>query len=205
MAFLSSNERVFLRAVSSLGYSNPFLPERIQYEREALGRDFRESESVWSMRVDDPERPHDNLLKIMERVETVVRALRDRLASGTAATREDLVVYEDAVLFLLYHRYRDHLTEAILRALDEKRGTRRFGFYAEFLRDWEQYFHIPSVRLPTTQEAPHLFACFFQVRRAFHHIFSYIIGGSMAAARLRAAVWQSIFTHDMRRYRDTLY
>ncbi len=27
----------------------------------------------------------------------------------------------------------------------------------------------------------------------------------MSAARLRAAVWQSIFTHDMRRYRRTLY
>ena len=27
----------------------------------------------------------------------------------------------------------------------------------------------------------------------------------MPAARLRAAIWQSIFTHDMRRYRRTLY
>jgi hypothetical protein len=27
----------------------------------------------------------------------------------------------------------------------------------------------------------------------------------MPAARLRAAVWQSIFTHDMRRYRRTLF
>jgi transcriptional regulator with AAA-type ATPase domain len=29
--------------------------------------------------------------------------------------------------------------------------------------------------------------------------------GSIPAARLRAAVWQSIFTHDIRRYRRTLY
>ncbi|MBM3227173.1 MAG: sigma-54 factor interaction domain-containing protein, partial [Candidatus Tectomicrobia bacterium] len=43
------------------------------------------------------------------------------------------------------------------------------------------------------------------MRRAFQHIFRYLIGGSMAAARLRAMVWQSIFTHDMRRYRRTLY
>lgn len=27
----------------------------------------------------------------------------------------------------------------------------------------------------------------------------------MPAARLRGAVWQSIFTHDMRRYRRSLY
>ena len=31
------------------------------------------------------------------------------------------------------------------------------------------------------------------------------MGRRMPAARLRAAVWQSIFTHDMRRYRRVLY
>ena len=41
--------------------------------------------------------------------------------------------------------------------------------------------------------------------RAFHHIFTHIIGSSLSAARLRAAVWDSIFTHDMRRYRRGLY
>jgi len=43
------------------------------------------------------------------------------------------------------------------------------------------------------------------VRRAFYHIYEYIIGSSMAAARLRAAVWQSIFTHDMPLYRREMY
>jgi transcriptional regulator with PAS, ATPase and Fis domain len=50
-----------------------------------------------------------------------------------------------------------------------------------------------------------MFACFFQLRRAWHNIYDNIIGGSMASARLRAAVWQSIFTCDMRRYRRALY
>src|SRR5204862_4691843 len=49
------------------------------------------------------------------------------------------------------------------------------------------------------------FACFRQIQRAFDRIFADIIGSSLAAARLRASVWQSIFTHDMRRYRRTLY
>ncbi len=205
MALLNANERAFLRAVSNLGYCNPFLPERIQYEREALGRDFHEAEPVWSMRVDDPDTPPINALKIVERVETVVAELRKRLAGRTAASQDDLILYQDAVLFLLYHRYRNHLSEVILRAVDAKRGGARVDFYAHFLRDWEHYVHVPGFTLSTIEKAPHYFACYFQVRRAFHHIFSFIIGGSMAAARLRAAVWQSIFTHGMRRYRDTLY
>ncbi len=205
MAFLSAGERGFLRAVSKLGYCNPFFPERIEYEREVLGPDFREAEPVWSMRVDDPDSPHNNVLKITERVETTVGRLRESLAHGAGAPDQDLELYQDGTLFLLYHRYRDDLYEPILRALNEKSRPGRFQFYGNFLRDWEYYLHIGGVTLPRKDQAPHLFACFFQVRRAFHHIFSYIIGSSMAAARLRAAVWQSIFTHDMQRYRDALY
>src|SRR5205807_7519239 len=58
---------------------------------------------------------------------------------------------------------------------------------------------------PTRHDARHLFACFRQIQRAFEQIFRDIIGSSIPAARLRAAVWQSIFTHDMRRYCRTLY
>jgi len=48
-------------------------------------------------------------------------------------------------------------------------------------------------------------ACFFQIRRAFAHIFDSIVGGSLPAAQLRAAVWQSLFTHDIRLCRRSLY
>ncbi len=205
MGFLTPKERAFLRAVSKLGYCNPFLPERIQYEREVLGPEFREAEPVWSMRVDDPDSRHVNSQKIAEGVESVARSVRERLAGGATATTEDLVLYEDVTLYLLYDLYRDRLQTAIVQALEEKRGRGQLGFSRDFSRDWQHYLEIPGLTLPTKHEAPHLFSCFFQVRRAFHHIFSYIIGGSMAVARLRAAVWQSIFTHDMRRYRDTLY
>jgi len=205
MAWLTGNERVFLRAVSHLGYSNPFLPERITYEREALGADFVEAEAVLSMRVDDPDAPLTNNTKVIERVETLVPQLRARLAQGATSTAQERTLYEDVALFLLFHRYRAHFDAVIVRVMGLKRGQERCGFYVEFRRDWEHVFHIPGVTLPTQHDAPHLFACFFQVRRAFHHIFQAIIGRSMAAARLRAVVWQSIFTHDMRRYRRTLY
>jgi transcriptional regulator with AAA-type ATPase domain len=205
MAFLSSGERAFLRAVSSLGYCNPFLPERIEYEQAALGPDFVAGEPIWSMRVDDPDAPLVNNAKVVERIEQLVPQLHTRLASGAVATEQDLVLYEDAVLFLLFHRYRHHFDEIIVRATNQKQTREHCGFYGELLRDWGQWFHIPGVTLPVQPDMAHLFACFFQVRRAFHHIFRAIVGSSMVAARLRATVWQSIFTHDMRRYRRSLY
>ena len=72
-----------------------------------------------------------------------------------------------------------------------------------------QYFaRLPDVRQRVclfAAELPHLFACFCQMRRAFHNIFQFIIGVSGPAVALRAAVWQSIFTHDLRRYGRVLF
>ena len=59
--------------------------------------------------------------------------------------------------------------------------------------------------LPMWDGLGHVFAGFFQIRRAFQNIFNFIIGRSRPAAQLRAAVWESIFTHDMRRYRRVLF
>jgi DNA-binding NtrC family response regulator len=203
MALLSSPERAFLHAVADVAYCNPFLPEHVAYERAALGADFVESEAWWNLRGDDPTTPHVNPLHIAERVTPLIDAIRTRLASGNAASPDDSGLYEDAVLFVLFYRYADALYEVIVRTQEGKAAP--CAFYTAFRRDWDFYFGVPGFIPHTRHEAVHLFACLFQVRRAFHHIFRYIIGGSQAAARLRAMVWESIFTHDMRRYRRVLY
>src|SRR5229473_7900326 len=102
MTFLTTGEHAFLQAVSNLGYCNPFVLERLEYEREALGPDFVEAEGVWSMRVDNPDTPRSNRVKITERVEALVPVLHRRLASGATATEQELTLYEDATFFLLF-------------------------------------------------------------------------------------------------------
>jgi len=205
MAFLRPDERAWLRTVSQLCYCNPFLPERIAYERSVLGEDFLEAEATWNLRGDDPTVPLEHPARLSARLERLLHGARERLARGSAAAEQDLLLYEDAVLVLLYSRYAEPLYTVITRALEQPTGRQPCRFYATFQRDWDYYFVLPGSTRPIRHDAPHMFACFFQVRRAFHHIFRYLIGGSMAAARLRAIVWQSIFTHDMRRYRRTLY
>ena len=203
MTLLSRTERTFLRAVSNLAYCNPFLPERIEHERQALGEGFADGEPVWSVQVNDPNKPRVNAWKISERVEPMVRDLRQRLDRHASRSQADLKLYEDAVLYLLFYRYADRFVEAAFPA--EPASGRRWHFYGEFAREWQHYLTIPSAVLPTKQDTRHIFSCFFQLHRAFHHIFKHIVGSSMSAARLRAAVWQSIFTHDMRRYRRRFY
>jgi len=82
------------------------------------------------------------------------------------------------------------------------RGARlgqRSAVWKDFLKDFDQYLRIPGMTVPAHVEAGHCFAVFFQIQRAFNHIFECIIGRSIPIARLRAAVWESIFTHDMSR------
>ena len=200
-SMMTQSERSFLTAVSQLAYCNPFLPERITYERAALGSDFVEGEPVWSLPVDEPERPRANVWRVVERLEKVAENVRQRLGAAQAG-KPDLLLYEDAAIHLLYQRYYRRFYEA---DLDRENPAGRWRFYNDFLNDWHHFFAIEGVTLPTHHQPRHTFACFRQIQRAFEQILRDIIGGSMPAARLRASVWQSIFTHDMRRYRRTLY
>lgn len=205
MVFLARGERPFLQAVSQLGYSNPFLPERVEFERAALGRDFVPGEPVWSQQVDDPERPRVNVWRIAERLEPLAERLRARLRQGVAAPERDLALYEDAVLQVLYSRFYPKFFEVGFGPGAAESDSGRWRFYNNFLADWRRFFHIDGVRFPTGHEPRHTFACFRQIQHAFEQVFRNVIGSSMPAARLRASIWQSIFTHDMRRYRRTLY
>jgi hypothetical protein len=193
MTKLSDRERTLLEAISRLAYGNPFGTERLTWERQALGDEFTPFDVVWHARGDAV---NPNLLRIAPRAEELAISLRERLA-GKRASREELGLYRDLVSYVLYGRYQERFLTLIV---DPKAGERRaaFNFYRDFAEDLAWFTDEPL-------DAAHLFACFFQIRRAFHFTFRSIVGGSLPAARLRAQVWQSIFTHDLRRYQRSLY
>ncbi|HEX6862015.1 MAG TPA: sigma 54-interacting transcriptional regulator [Thermoanaerobaculia bacterium] len=194
---LSDRERTLAEAISRLAYGNPFGTERLTWERQALGDEFTPFDVVWHARGDAV---NPNLLRIAPKAEELAISLKERLA-GKRASREELGLYRDLVSYVLYGRYQERFFSLIL---DPKAGERRaaFSFYRDFAEDlawFTAWFTDEAV------DAAHLFACFFQIRRAFHFTFRSIVGGSLPAARLRAQVWQSIFTHDLRRYQRSLY
>lgn len=205
MTLLSPDERAFAEAISGLAYCNPFLPERIAYERRALGSEFLETRAEWNIDIQS-QGMHPNIDALRDRSERLGAAVRSRLEAGTKASIGELELYESLTMFLLFHRHLRSLQVAVERmAIDNEGQRERLSFYKEFLQDWSRLLDLPGVHIPNRLEPDHLFACFFQLRRAFHHIFTNIIGLSEPAVRLRASVWQSIFTHDMKRYRRALF
>src|ERR1039457_7283784 len=105
MPFLTPQQRSFLTAVSQLVYANPFLPERVEFERAALGDAFVAGEPVWSQHVHDPEQPRANVWRIVERLEALAGQLQARLGEGVEARPTALVLYEHPGLHLLSRRY----------------------------------------------------------------------------------------------------
>jgi DNA-binding NtrC family response regulator len=222
MIFTSDAERQFVKCISRLVYTNPFLPERIECERAALGESFIPGDKVWNA-LADPARELSNVKAIGDRADVLAQTMRERLGDGAKASAEEIDLYEELVFYVLYHRSRERLAELADTPGDNNGGgasggaaggtptierqTRKAPFYADFARDAEHLLGVPvpAGKLAKAEVAPHLFACFFQIRRAFHHIFANIVGRSTAAARLRAASWQSIFTHDVRRYFRVIY
>src|ERR1700712_3937324 len=102
---LTESERRFLTAVSRLAYSNPFLPERTEYERAALGRAYVAGSAFWSLSVSEPDAVPPNLIGLRARLGPVIETVRSRLASGVEARPEELAIYEDSAQYLLYERY----------------------------------------------------------------------------------------------------
>jgi transcriptional regulator of acetoin/glycerol metabolism len=203
-SLMTSDETSFAEALSRLSYCNPFLQERLQFEREALGSEFIEGGDVWNLRA-DWSGIHPNNERLTAKSNQLVESLAERLRSGARATADEARLYEDLVLFFLYNRYQRHFLDLITRALESGKSAARVEFFNEFASDVQSYFDSTRIKCLSPTEAAHLFACFFQLRRAFHLLFHRIVGGSIPAAKLRAAAWQSIFTADMKRFRRVLF
>lgn len=195
MPILPARDRRFLESVANLGYCNPFLPERVELERAALGRDFVDEGPIWSPSVSEPGATRPNIVGLDQKLPAAIEAAREKLGAARDLAADELAIYEECVHTMLYHRY----YEAFVNA------RRNYRFYRAFLEDWKRLCHIPNKNVSSDLHPAHVFACFRQIQRAFGLIYDNIIGNSMAAAQLRASIWQSIFTHDMRRYRRILY
>jgi DNA-binding NtrC family response regulator len=206
MAILSSRDLKIAEAIGQIGYCNPFLPERLALERAALGEDFCCADPVINLPPDaDLQAIFPNFIALRERAEVLSETMRRKLLSGATSTERELQVYQNMTLYWLYNRHLAYLNTIATTPADRSRAAQSSAAWKDFQKDFASYLQLPGLSLPRHFEARHSFAVFFQIQRAFNQIFACIIGRSMPIARLRAAVWESIFTHDMGRYARAIY
>jgi hypothetical protein len=202
MLFTSDAEQAGARAIAQLAYTNPFLPDRLVAERAVLGDAFDPAATLWHTEA-EPERT-GNVARIGEHATTLAERARERLAGGARPRADEGPLYDALVLYALYDRFQPDFYRL---AVEPKAATTRVAAFRAFGAVLARYAEAagPDAGASAAAEAAHRFALLFQVRRAFHHIFAHISGSSAPALRLRAAVWQSIFTADPGRYSRTMY
>jgi DNA-binding NtrC family response regulator len=202
----TESDQSFAEAVRGLSRANPFLPERIEWEQRALGADFRPEGSDWNRLTPSAQLP-PNMVLISRRVGELVERVAARWpAGGRGVGAADQGLFSSLVLFGLYLRFSERFDTVIREALAGRAAAdRRLTFYAEFEREAVRLLRHPGVGLLEESPVEHVFACLFQLRRAFHQIHRSLVGGSPALARLRAAIWESVFTRDLELYRRVFW
>lgn len=199
----SDSEQTFFQQISEIVSCNPFLPCRIELEKNILGKDYVHIDRAWHMTANLNEQ-RENIDLIIKRVEEMANRLRARCAEPNIS-KNNIILYENMVLFLLYHRYNMEFQELISKLEKHEKVDENVDFYTGFREDIIFFLGARREEFRALDKIPHLFAVFFQIRRAFHYIFRFVIGGSTAAVQLRATIWQSIFTHDLEKYERSLF
>lgn len=201
MAGNARSDLSLLRMLADLAYCNPFSPERIDFERQILGPAFVDDSIAWSRKWESVPGERPNVLRLTELASQILERCRDRWhRNASSPTPQSLHDYWDVLTYVLIYR---HVVQYSSAELDGK--ARMSEAWQEFLRDYRRLTDLPEFQSQPIQSPEHLFACLVQVHRAFLHIYDYIIGDSAPIIALRAKVWQSLFTRDMRRYRQSLY
>ncbi|HVY05188.1 MAG TPA: sigma 54-interacting transcriptional regulator [Burkholderiales bacterium] len=185
-AKLKSTDREFLSLIGGVVFGNPFSEARdrliVQLAPGAIPGDLTTDREALA-RVVGPR-------------------IQPWLQNGHLLTRglsaQDRALLEPAVLYVCYHRYVSQLDAMIERQASQGGTPLTIAFaddaIAELVRGG-----IDADR------AERFFAFYFQLRRAFYFIQRDLTGECPSMRRFREALWNNIFTHDMRGYEAVLW
>lgn len=186
MPRLSASDREFFAALGDVVFGNPFTPQRAELISRLA-----------------PGVPLGDMTTHREALAQVVGPrlapwLREGAPAVQRLSAEDRRVLESALLYVGYHRCVPQLDALIERQARQGGAPLAVPFADEVIAD--------LVRSGFPEErAARYFALFFQLRRAFYFILDSLAGECESMRRLREALWNNVFTHDMRGYEAALW
>jgi DNA-binding NtrC family response regulator len=186
-------QMAFMETVARLHGTNPFEPAFEELVKVALRDRYVPAAGVSCSAQGVPS---ENLRRLEEPVAMAVVPVAQRLANGVAGTQREREVYQGAALWGLWQEFGTRIQGLVLA--DEV----EVPFYDEFAQSCRFFFGYPGFSVP---EPAHLFALFYQARRAWHFIGSRIRGGSPSAAAARAAIYRANLAGDVCAYASGLY
>ena len=184
MQRLPAQDRELFQLVSRAAFVNPFGDER-----DALDVQIAQTEG------DDP----DLLERLVRRIEGRLSALEEKGdLTPDAFPHDDWRLLEHAVLFEAFHRFAERLDARI----EEQLGA---GDEPVKIEIADSVLSRLTSRGLDRAHACRMLAFIWQLRRAYYFIAGGLTGVSPSMRRLREAIWNDVFTHDLERYERTLH
>ncbi len=185
---LNSEDRHFFSLLAEIIFSNPFSPERSKVEA-LLGRT---SASYFH--------PQEHqLVMVIPALEYRLAALAERgITSVEQIAEADRPLLQYAFLYLVYHNFTDHFDDLIRAQLNLGMEPARVLFFDDLAGALQQ-------RGFSDREILRYMELFYQFRRAYFFIARALVGDSPSMRRLRHALWNNVFTCDVRLYGEHLW
>src|SRR5437773_807496 len=179
-ARLTAADREFFAALADVVFGNPFTPQRAELILRLV-----------------PGASLGDLTRDREALPRVVAPRLQRLQDQHLGEEERRLL-EAALWYVCYHRAVPQLDARIDQQAKQAGAALAVTFaddvIAELLRGGL-----------SEERAVRYFALFFQLRRAFYFILDSLAGECESMRRLREALWNNVFTHDMRGYEAGLW
>ena len=199
MPLFNSHETRKAKALAELAFSNPFLERRTELEGEVLGSTGRRPPMYKRLGL-TPQEAFPQLASLGAEAQKLATTARQRLVDGREAGDAELRLYQDVSFYWLYNKYAVNLDVTGPRTPDVSPD-----FWDRFHEDYHFFLNFPRRQFAREGNPARVLAIFVQIWRAFRNIFDYLLGASRPVTELRGSVWQSIFTHDLRRYGTRLF
>jgi DNA-binding NtrC family response regulator len=179
---LSALDREFFAALGDVVFGNPFSPKRDQLIVRLA-----------------PDAPLGDLTSDREALARVVRPRLELVLRKAGRMRgEERELVETGLLYVCYHRHVPEIDALIERQARQGGAPLAVPFGEKVIAELVQNEFAE-------ERAAHFLALFFQLRRAFYFIERSLAGECESMRRLREALWNNVFTHDMRGYEAALW
>ncbi len=181
---LKPADRQFFNHIFVVTYSNPFAPDRKRVLEGLVGKHIGKKDETF-------------LADVFPELDArIARLDRQRFDSLEKFSTEDRDLMRALYLYQTYHRH--------IPAFDRLIENQLAG------RDPPVPFAEPIIGQLTARglseaESVHYVGIYFQIRRAFYFIIRSLVGRSPVMQQVRQALWNNIFTNDMREFDRLLW
>ncbi len=185
---LNSEDRQFFSLLAEIIFSNPFSPERSKVEA-LLGRT-----AASYFHPDEHQ-----LVMVIPALEYRLGILAEQGITKIVDVAEpDRPLLQYAFLYLVYHNFTDQFDDLIRAQMDLGKQPATVPFFQDLAS-------VLTGHGFTDKEILRYMELFYQFRRAYFFIARALVGDSNSMRRLRHALWNNVFTCDVRLYGERLW